>query len=149
MANLGGRPLKYTLAEMQQKIDAYFASCFEEMYEPVTDKKGNLLNWKPVCDRHGNILKRRIAPFTITGLALALDTTRETLCEYEEKDGFVDTIKKAKEIVANYAEEQCLTAKNPAGAIFIAKNHGFKDKTEQDINLKASHVVKITDMESE
>lgn len=118
--NAGGRPLKYTLSRLKQLIDDYFATC-------------------AAAGR----------PLTITGLALALDTTRETLCDYENKAEFSDTIKKAKEIVANFAEEQCLTARNPAGAIFIAKNHGFKDKTEQDINLKASHVVKITDMEEE
>ena len=34
--------------------------------------------------------------WTITGLALALDTYRQTLINYEEKDEFMDTIKKAK-----------------------------------------------------
>lgn len=124
-----GRPLKYTQQQLQKMIDDYFDSCFEEVYEPVKDSENNIA-WIPVYDRHGNIMKAQTKPFSITGLALACDTTRETLCEYERKPGFVDTIKKAKEKVANYAEEQCLTARNPAGAIFIAKNHGFRDKTE-------------------
>ena len=100
----GGRPLKFqSPEELKAGIDKYFAD----------------------CDSNNK-------PYTITGLALALDTTRETLCDYEVKPGFSYAVKKAKERVAGFAETMCYQLKNPAGAIFLAKNHGFRDKIEVD-----------------
>ena len=91
---IGGRPLKFqSVEELQSGIDKYFADC---------DSSG--------------------IPYTFTGLALALDSTRETLGDYELKAGYSYPIKQAKERVANYAERSCFTARNPAGAIFLAKN---------------------------
>ena len=100
----GGRPLKFqSPEELKAGIDKYFAD----------------------CDANNR-------PYTITGFCLALDTTRETIREYEVRPEFVYAIKQAKERVAAYAEEHCFTARNPAGAIFLAKNHGFRDKIEID-----------------
>ena len=77
----GGRPPKYTEAEiMQQKIDKYFADC-------VRNKE----------------------PYTITGLCIALDLCRDTLSEYMKKEEFSDTIKKAKLKVENYLEKHLIT----------------------------------------
>ena len=99
-----GRPLKFkTVKELQGKIDKYFESC-----------------------------KKENRPLTITGLALALDTNRQTLLNYEERDEFFDTIKKAKLMCENFAEESLFTARQVAGTIFNLKNnYGWKDK--QDI----------------
>lgn len=69
---------------------------------------------------------------TITGLAVHLDTSRETLCNYEEKDDFFDTIKKAKDRI-EMAYERDLRRKGRSGDIFALKNFGWRDKTEQDI----------------
>jgi hypothetical protein len=75
-------------------------------------------------------------PYTITGLANALDTTRETLLDYENRDGeFSYTIKKAKSKVEEYVEDYLFTGKNQTGAIFNLKNNykGWKDKNETDL----------------
>lgn len=109
----GGRPLKFqSVEELQSKIDAYFEEMKIALY---TDSDGN----------------PHFEPITITGLALALDTSRQTLMNYEEKDEFFDTIKKAKTIVENFAEKR-LFGTTPTGAIFALKNYGWKDT--QDIN---------------
>lgn len=71
--------------------------------------------------------------WTITGLALALDTYRQTLLNYEEKDEFMDAIKKAKQIVENGYEID-LKKSGRAGTIFALKNFDWKDKTEQEIS---------------
>lgn len=122
---MAGRPLKFkTVEELQKKIDAYFDSCWEEREE----KDGN-----------GDVFKRykvQITPYTITGLALALDTTRETLMDYEEKDGYSDTIKMAKLRCQNFAEQQLFTGKNAAGPIFALKNYGWRDKIENELTGK-------------
>lgn len=70
--------------------------------------------------------------WTITGLALALDTSRETLMNYEEREEYFDTIKKAKEMVHN-AYEKDLRRLGRSGDIFALKNFGWKDRQETDI----------------
>lgn len=84
--------------------------------------------------------------WTITGLALALDTYRQTLLNYEERDEFMDTIKKAKQMVEN-GYELDLKKHGRSGTIFALKNFDWKDRTEQDITsggeqLKTINVIK-------
>ncbi len=100
MKNKGGRPVKWkSVDEMQSKIDEYFLNCVE------------------------NGLHQ-----TITGLAIALNMTRQGLIDYSKKDAFADTIKKAKLRCEHYVENLAL-GKSPIGAIFNLKcNYGWVDK---------------------
>lgn len=94
----GGRPLKFqSVEELQKKIDAYFEEC---------DKKRE--------------------PYLITGLAVWLDCSRQTLLDYEGKPEFTDTIKRAKEKCEAYSEKQLYQGKNVAGVIFSMTNN-YKD----------------------
>jgi hypothetical protein len=105
-----GRPLKFkTVGEMQEKIDAYFKECDEK------DK-----------------------PYTITGLALALDTTRDLLLDYQyNRDEFSDTIKRAKLKCENYAEMHLFKGKNGVvGAIFNLKNNYSRWVDKQEVVQK-------------
>lgn len=115
MSNPVGRPLKFqSVEELQLLIDSYFLKMDNE--------------------------KR---PYTITGLALALDTFRDVLLDYEEKDEFSNTIRKAKLKCENYAEESLWKPKVASGVIFNLTNnykrwkqkqeHGFTDKNGNDI----------------
>ena len=103
----GGRPLKFkNEKELQRKIDA----------------------WLKVC-------KKEKRPLTITGLALALGTGRNVLIDYENREEFSNTIKRAKLLCENYAEESLFLGKNVAGAIFNLKNnYGWKEKQEIEHN---------------
>lgn len=145
----GGRPLKFTSAEeLQKKVDAYFADCDPHMVEmtewvEARDKKGALLKDKNglnyLVEVTHKVMTKQI-PYTITGLALALDTSRETLLDYQDKEEFSDTIKKAKIKCQNYVEKSLLT-NNPAGAIFNLKNnYGWKDKTETDLTTDGERI---------
>lgn len=134
-----GRPEKFkSVQELQKLIDAYFNSCEEEVWIKKLDPEtGELLGWEPQYDRHGNVLKRMVKPYTISGLALALGTTRRTLLDYEQRDDeFSHTIKKAKSRCEEFAEEQLFTSKNTAGVIFNLKNNyeSWVDKQEQKID---------------
>ena len=71
--------------------------------------------------------------WTITGLALALDTSRKVLVEYEDREEFSNTIKKLKTKVENQYEIS-LRKNGRSGDIFGLKNFGWKDKTEVDNN---------------
>ena len=114
VGNKGGRPLKFQSVEkLQAEIDDFFNSCYE-----VDIDTGR---------------KIQVEPFTITGLALALDTSREVLMDIENlvSEGytreFSDCVVRAKLKCHNYAEKQLYTAKSPQGAIFALKNYGWKD----------------------
>lgn len=81
--------------------------------------------------------------YAITGLALALDTNRQTLINYEKKDEFFDAIKKAKSKV-ELAYEKRLIKQGRSGDIFALKNFGWSDKQEIDQNIKGS--ISLTDL---
>lgn len=97
-----GRPKKYSEIDiMQQKINEYFEKC---------DKNNK--------------------PYTMSGLALALEMDRRSLLNYSKDDKFFPTIKKARNKVETYAEER-LFYPNATGVIFNLKNNfGWKDKQE-------------------
>jgi len=85
---------------------------------------------------------------TITGLALALDCDRRTLLNYENRDEFFPTIKKAKTIVEN-SYERALRKNGRTGDIFALKNFGWQDKQEIDSSINVNNYDKLTDEEIE
>jgi hypothetical protein len=92
-------------------------------------------------------------PYTITGLAMALDTFMDVLDDYQagiydDVDIFSKSIKAAKLKVANYCENNTTKGKiAPAVGIFLMKNHGFTDKSE--IDLKHSGSVSLSSLANE
>lgn len=113
--NKGGRPLKYeTVEELENAVKSYFEKC---------DKEND--------------------PYTITGLALALDVDRKTLNNYAERDEFFPTIKKAKLRVENYLEKRLIKDTSTTGIIFNLKNNfEWKDKQE----IEHSGAIKLEDV---
>ncbi len=125
--NLGGRPRKFSsVSGLESKARKYFNEC---------------------------LVKEE--PITITGLAINLGTTRETLMDYESgkyddvscgifaegidsstQKKFSDAIKKIKQVCQHYAEVQMYEKNNPAGAIFALKNYNWSDKQEIDMTTK-------------
>lgn len=100
--NIGRPPFYKTKEELQAAIDDYFAKTPEE-------------------------------ETTITGLALALGfTSRQALLNYQDREEFFDTIKRAKLRVENSYEKD-LKKKGNSGTIFALKNFDWKDRTEQDV----------------
>lgn len=113
--NKGGRPLKFkTVDELEEAIHEYFSKCDKER-----------------------------EPYTITGLCLSLDVDRKTLLNYEERDEFFHTIKKAKLMVENYLEKRLINDNSTTGIIFNLKNNfDWKDKQE----IEHSGKVKLEDV---
>lgn len=75
-------------------------------------------------------VKAKKEPPTITGLALYLGfASRQSFYDYERKDEFAYTIKRARSRIEE-CYEQALHSRNPIGAIFALKNFGWTDKTE-------------------
>jgi len=113
---MAGQPPKFkSVEELEFYIEAYFNEC-----------------------------KNESRPLTLSGLALALDCSRMTIYNYSKKDKFFDTIKKARLMCENFAEEYLFTGKNIAGAIFNLKNnYDWKDKSETDITSKGDKITPI------
>lgn len=122
MSGKGGRPRKYEkVKEIEEKIEKYFN----------------------VCDKEGR-------PYTVTGLAIALDMSRKTLLEYcdrTDEDGveYRNSIKKAKDRCEAKIEEGLLSGTyNATGAIFNLKNnYGWKDKQEIEQSGELNNTITV------
>lgn len=110
MAHAGGRPMKFkTNVELVKKIDAYFAKCDKDK-----------------------------SPYTVAGLALFLDVDTDTVRNYEKRDEFFGTIKRAKQKIEESLEVK-LHGNNVTGIIFNLKNnYGWTDR--QDFTSKGESV---------
>ncbi|MBP6045255.1 hypothetical protein KA525_03855 [Candidatus Woesebacteria bacterium] len=82
--------------------------------------------------------------WTITGLAIHLDTFRSVLCDYEEKDEFSNAVKKAKQRVENGYEID-LKKHGRSGTIFALKNFDWRDKNETDITSGGKPIIQVSD----
>ena len=94
--------------------------------------------------KNGNVIKTQIRPFPISGLADALDMSRQSLLNYSQKEEFFDTITRAKRKCEVYAEEQLFDKSGVTGAKFSLANNfdGWKDKQE----IEHSGLLKLEDV---
>lgn len=122
-----GRPLKFkSVEELETRIDEYLSDKGWKTKKVYSKKAGDVIDVD------------YFDPATITGLAVHLKTSRQTLINYEEKEEFFDTIKQAKAICEMHAEEGGLRGDlNPTMGIFSLKNnYGWKDKSESEVTGK-------------
>lgn len=126
MGNKGGRPLKFkSRQELEEKIDEYFEGCFE----PALDKYGEVIRHP----KTGEVMMRQVKPFTMAGLASFLGIDRKTLLNYSKDDRFFPAVKKARDKVEAYVEEQLFRPQIAAGVIFNLKNNfKWKDNPDDD-----------------
>lgn len=104
--NKVGRPLAFkSKEELEEKIENYFADCEARDEQPF-----------------------------ITELAVWLDVDTETLRNYEKKDEYFGTIKRAKQKCEMAVEKNMMTNKfNATASIFNLKNnYGWEDRIKQD-----------------
>jgi hypothetical protein len=109
MPGAGGRPRKYETAK------AFKTKC-SEYFEKGGRKTSS-----------GDRL------YTVSGLCIYLRICRDTLCEYEKRPEFSDTIKNAKQRIENCIEELSLIGEiDKTTSIFNLKyNFRWRDKEEQ------------------
>ena len=110
--NKGGRPQKYKTPEL-----------LLERFKEYLNSKEDIYKFK-----------------NISGFCWYAGTNRHHLAELEgTKPEFSATIRAIRDYLANYtlnnADEK---EKNQALNIFLLKNYGYTDKTEQDINVKGN-----------
>jgi hypothetical protein len=129
-----GRPKKIkSKEELENKINNYFESCFR----PILNKEFNYIN-----DENGNIIKEQIKPFTICGLADALDMSRQSLLNYQKEEKFFDTIMRAKRKCEVYAEERLFDRDGVNGAKFSLINNyeNWEEKNKVETTIKNNPV---------
>lgn len=147
-----GSPKKFLSPEhLQSLINEYYESCMGPMFF-----KGEL-----VKDENGKIVKTQVKPFTLSGLALYLGITTETLRKY--KNGRLDTILdemkaetddvltfsrvilRAKQTIEAYAEGRLYDKDGQRGAQFVLdccygwvshKEQSDIDKAKSDAKLR-------------
>lgn len=112
-----------TPEDLKVEIEAYFDKC--DINQVHETKEG-----KPIYE-----------PYTVEGLALALNCTHQTLLNYERAEGYepyFEAIKMAKLRIQQQKVINGMTGKsNPTITIFDLKNnHGYKDKQEVESTVK-------------
>lgn len=130
----GGRPPKYkTVEELQEKIEEYFDFCDNKTKKIYSEKLGEMMVADP-------------EPYTMSGLAYALNLSRQGLVEYKEKDQFSDAIKRARDRVEKDLDRRLNDkALFTPGLIFNLKNNfNWREKTETDLTSGGDKVVSFT-----
>jgi hypothetical protein len=135
---------------MQRDIDLYFASCF------TTQQKVTL-----ALDQDGKTIQTieevlvRVKPFTMAGLAFALNMTSMTLRNYGNPnltnydERFFATIQRARLIIEEFVESQVTDGKNSNGAQFLLRcNFAYKDTQYQGTVGKDGELVDPTNPSS-
>lgn len=140
---MGRKPIFTSAEEMQEKIDAYFASCEPEL---LRDGDGT-----PMLNKNGEPVYVGGRPMTIQGLALALGfTSRQSLLNYKAKREFVDTVTRARLRVEQYAAERLFDRDAQRGAQFtLAYGFGYARDTEDGKNRETQGVKIEIDRELE
>lgn len=149
-----GRPLKFkTVAALNKAIAAYFAECdphwiVEKDWTEKRDRSGQKVKDENGQDMWVELpLRKRTAqlPYTMSGLARALDTTRETLLDYGKgkHDGkaedskidadFSDSIRAALTRCEEFAESMLFGA-GANGAKFNLINNYKRWAEKQEID---------------
>ena len=120
-----GRPPKWeTVEEVEKLIQGYFEH-LKETPDEVPD---------------------------VEGLAYYMDTTRKTILDYENKEEFSYTIKKAKDKIFYFKKQAAFKGKiHPTIFIFDSKNnHGYTDKQEiESTNKNLNIEVDVLNMDDD
>jgi len=116
-----GRPLKWaTPEELKKEIDEFFDHCKIEKKHPIVER-----------------------------LCVYLGCDKQTILNYEEKDGFAKVIENAKLRIASHVMGRALDGDiNPTMAIWISKNHyGYSDtkvnKTDLNVNGHEAYLASL------
>lgn len=98
-----------------------------KLYEDVESMEKDIEKYFKECDKKDK-------PYTVSGLAYALDMDRRSLLNYSKDEKFFPTIKKAKQKIEQQLEEKGLMGtSNATFTIFNLKNNfDWKDKVENE-----------------
>ena len=93
---------------------------------PVFDDPGQLM-----AVMEGYFNSRPPDQYTLTGLALAVGTSRKTIENYGKRPGFRQLVEEAR-LLVEHSYELRLGGKNYKGAMFALTNLGWDNKSQQE-----------------
>jgi hypothetical protein len=82
----------------------------------------------------GYIDVTKFEELSVTGLALAIGTSRETLDDYQDREGYKEIVREAK-LFVEHSYEMSLRKHGRSGDIFALKNFGWSDRQQIDHSL--------------
>lgn len=135
--NVGGRPPMFeTHEDLERAIDDYFNNGVKTRKILVGPKDNKKL--------------KEIEVPTITGLCYYIGfDSRQSFYDYEKRDGFSYTVKRARLFIEQEYEEQ-LQHGNTTGAIFALKNMGWTDRNEIDMKARVdTHELTESELDAE
>lgn len=97
------------------------ASGRKKIFQSVEEIEDKIEQYKQYLEEEGK-------PPTMAGLAYYLGIDRQTLYNYAKDELFFDTLKRHRDWMMMNIEELCIMARG-GGAIFVAKQYGYTDKT--------------------
>ena len=100
------------VADMERRIEQYFAARANSTTEIYSPKKGEVVE---VCEQ---------APLHLTGLCDYLEISAEELDAYQQKPEFAELIRRAKKKCEAYLVDQCVKLHK---ADFVLKNNDTAD----------------------
>lgn len=147
--------LKYTdVDKLQAKIDEYFKTRQEDN-KPLTYASLGLVlgvdrttlwryynKFNAVTDGNDNDDSLITAMFGNS----VVDNDKGDKDSY--KRDICNAVKKACWRVQSYIEDTIMTSKTPAGAIFLAKNYGYSDNQQLNVNTTVTHEVNPDQLEA-
>lgn len=127
-----------SLEALEADIDKYFSDCDRR---PVLDDDGN-----QITDKHGNPMFYPPEPYTLEGLALYLNITPQTLCNYGREDyadgRYLEAINRARVKCLAYNAKRLYDKEGSNGAKFYAVNNSarmgglaYSDKQEISVDV--------------
>jgi len=109
-------------------------------YNNVEDLQKGIDNYFVECEV-------RKAPYTMSGLAYALDISRQTLLNYKNTDSYFDAISRARVRCEQYSAECLFDRDKVNGAKFdLANNHGMSERSQLDIGNKDGQPLQLASL---
>jgi hypothetical protein len=114
-----GRKLAFKSAEeVADKIQEYFDICKAGREETVVTPRGEVVK-----------VNKQI-PRTMSGLALHLGVTRQTILNYSAKDEFFGVITRAKQCCEDWVEQQLFDGNDRGAKLWLINNADWHDTKE-------------------
>ncbi len=121
-----GRPLLFkTPEELESAINAYFDECDEGEDVEELNKRGDLVKY------------RRKIPYTMEGLALALDCESATIRNYAKRDKYFAVVSRARKKIYDHWIRRGLTGDyNPKMAALCVAAHNPEYRVNQQHEVR-------------
>ena len=136
-----------SLEALEADIDKYFSDC---------DARPVLVDGNQITDKHGNPMFHPPEPYTLEGLALALNITPATLCNYGREDyadgRYFEAINRARTKCLAYNSKRLYDKEGSNGAKFYATNNsermgGLRYADRQEVSMDVAPVSFVNNLE--